>query len=179
MRFSALILFSSFMLAACQAASPVSGPSAFRSHKFPAPSFHVSAPSPVEPEVIMATAAPVISVQMINLAPLPAPEVTAAQEDILEIADAFTPIPASYEGFGEAVSGEELGEVRGTFAPDQGILGLLDAINANNNSTGSVTGNNVVSSAALTNNSGLVSIVQNSGNNVIIQNATLVNLSLQ
>lgn len=79
-----------------------------------------------------------------------------------------------------ALDSQELGAIRGAFAPsDSGILGLLDAINAHNNSSNSVTGSNIVNSSAFTNNSGLVSIVQNSGNNVIIQNATLVNLQLQ
>jgi hypothetical protein len=43
----------------------------------------------------------------------------------------------------------------------------------------SVTGNNTVSNGAFAGASGLATVIQNSGNNVIIQNATIVNYSAQ
>jgi len=41
----------------------------------------------------------------------------------------------------------------------------------------STTGSNTVSNGAFTNASGLATVIQNSGNNVIIQDATIVNYS--
>lgn len=43
----------------------------------------------------------------------------------------------------------------------------------------SMTGNNVISSGALTGITGVNSVIQNTGNNVLIQNSTVVNLTLK
>jgi hypothetical protein len=40
-------------------------------------------------------------------------------------------------------------------------------------------GNNVISDGAFNNSSGIASVIQNSGNNVIIQDSTVVNVSFQ
>jgi hypothetical protein len=42
-----------------------------------------------------------------------------------------------------------------------------------------VTGSNTISEAAFSNSNGLPMVVQNSGNNVLIQNATIVNVQLK
>jgi hypothetical protein len=56
-----------------------------------------------------------------------------------------------------------------------------------NNSTGAVTGNvasqlntgsNTISESAFSNSSGIPIVIQNSGNNVLIQNSTILNLQL-
>jgi len=41
-----------------------------------------------------------------------------------------------------------------------------------------ITGTNIISADALSNASGIPTVIQNSGNNVIIQNATIVNLRM-
>lgn len=57
-----------------------------------------------------------------------------------------------------------------------------------NNSTGTVqanvaenltTGSNTISQSAFSNSSGIPIVIQNSGNNVLIQNSTILNLQLQ
>ncbi|PSW21907.1 carbon storage regulator [Photobacterium sanctipauli] len=64
----------------------------------------------------------------------------------------------------------------------------LDNIHASSDMHGNVggnsaynntTGDNIIDNAALSDSSGVFNIVQNTGNNVLIQNATVVNLTLK
>lgn len=55
----------------------------------------------------------------------------------------------------------------------------IKGISAGNTVNDSITGNNIISSGALMESSGITSVIQNSGNNVLIQNATVVNLTLK
>ncbi|WGY46161.1 carbon storage regulator [Vibrio sp. ABG19] len=55
------------------------------------------------------------------------------------------------------------------------IYGTSTGNTANN----SVTGNNIMTAGALAGSSGINSVIQNSGNNVLIQNSTVVNLTLK
>ncbi|MGF1684517.1 carbon storage regulator [Photobacterium minamisatsumaniensis] len=50
---------------------------------------------------------------------------------------------------------------------------------AGNSAYNNTTGNNIIDGGALSNSSGVFNIVQNTGNNVLIQNATVVNLTLK
>lgn len=56
---------------------------------------------------------------------------------------------------------------------------MLNAKLFDNSATGNVTGNNTVTGGAFAGASGLATVIQNSGNNVIIQNGTVLNLTLQ
>nr|MBI1228764.1 carbon storage regulator [Cytophagales bacterium] len=78
-----------------------------------------------------------------------------------------------------AVEDENLNEMRGT-ALNPEILGIaiFDAVSANNSNTGTISGGNTIDAGAFSNSSGLSTIIQNSGNGVIIQSATLVNVSI-
>lgn len=55
----------------------------------------------------------------------------------------------------------------------------IKGISAGNSVNNSVTGNNTIASGALMESSGITSVIQNSGNNVLIQNATVVNMSMK
>jgi len=55
----------------------------------------------------------------------------------------------------------------------------LNGVSTGNVVNDSVTGNNIISSGALASSSGISSVIQNSGNNVLIQNSTVVNLTLK
>jgi len=48
-----------------------------------------------------------------------------------------------------------------------------------NQAAGNVTGNNLVTQQAFSGASGVPTVIQNSGNNVIIQNATVLNVQMQ
>lgn len=111
---------------------------------------------------------------------------TSEQQEKNEEAPAQSFSSASAAGsttldFGEeggVLNSEELGTIRGTFTPNQANLNLLEAIAAHNNNSNSVTGDNVISGETFNDTGGVVSIIQNTGNNTIIQNATIVNLNL-
>jgi hypothetical protein len=49
----------------------------------------------------------------------------------------------------------------------------------NNAATNVVTGSNYITDGAFTNSAGFPTVIQNSGSNVLIQNATIVNLQMQ
>ena len=78
---------------------------------------------------------------------------------------------------GELLSESELSKQSG-----QGGVMLTNAQLSNNviniNSSGNlINGNNVLSDNALNNVNGITSVIQNSGNNVIIQNSMIVNVN--
>jgi hypothetical protein len=50
---------------------------------------------------------------------------------------------------------------------------------SNNSANDIVTGNNSIDSGSFANSAGLPMVIQNSGNNVLIQNATIVSVQLQ
>lgn len=79
------------------------------------------------------------------------------------------------------VGDAELGESRGTFSPAD-ILNLdvatQNASSSNNSVVGGVTGSNVIGDSSFSNTQGLVNVIQNSGNNVVIQSSTIVNMTM-
>lgn len=72
-----------------------------------------------------------------------------------------------------------LNEMRGA-ALDIEVLGIaiFDAVSINNSASGTVSGGNVIDTGAFSNSSGLSTIIQNSGNNVLIQSATILTLDI-
>lgn len=72
----------------------------------------------------------------------------------------------------------------GTLAEKRGGAGIsdmkLNGVVADNQAVNiGVTGNNVINQGAFTNASGVPMLIQNSGNNVLIQNATIVNVEVK
>lgn len=90
------------------------------------------------------------------------------------------------EGFfaaADMVSDQELSEERGaadtTFTAETLGVAVLNGIAANNDSSGSVTGNNSISRDAFNNAQGVSFVVQNSGNNSVVNAAMVINLSIK
>jgi hypothetical protein len=80
--------------------------------------------------------------------------------------------------FGTAVSDKDLGTQRGgqdQFLNDMKLYAQL----YNNKAMSNVTGENFVTQEAFAGTKGFATVIQNSGNNVIIQNATILNLRMQ
>jgi hypothetical protein len=75
-----------------------------------------------------------------------------------------------------SMSSEDLADSRGAFSPSNSSV--LQANSSNNSVNNSVTGGNVISEGAFNSNSGLVNVIQNSGNNVLIQSSTIVNVQM-
>lgn len=79
-----------------------------------------------------------------------------------------------------AVSDHELDMYRGEGIDVTTInTAELDGTLNGNTATNSVTGENVISNGAFANTSGLSTAIQNSGNNVLIQNSTIVNVVIE
>jgi hypothetical protein len=74
----------------------------------------------------------------------------------------------------EIVSISELDENRGTSNPISASYAF--ATNSGNSSNGSVSEGNQIAGNAFANTSGIATSIQNSGNNVIIQSSTIVNV---
>jgi hypothetical protein len=80
--------------------------------------------------------------------------------------------------FGTAVLDEQaLAQYRGgtEVLNDMGLKGVV----SDNQAYDLSTGNNSITEGALAGSSGIPMLIQNSGNNVLIQNATIVNVQLQ
>ncbi|MDD5330837.1 MAG: hypothetical protein PHX38_12615 [Sulfuricella sp.] len=80
--------------------------------------------------------------------------------------------------FGAAIPDELLAANRGGQTLEINTNNL-DATLTDNQAISNITGSNLVSSGAFSSANGMNTVIQNSGNNVIIQNATILNLTLQ
>ena len=96
-----------------------------------------------------------------------------------EVRVAPTPANASAtSGWGEAAATERLDRTTGK---DDHINteAVLGGTVGNNTAINTVSGNNIIDSGSFANAQGLPMVIQNSGSNVLIQNATVINLRLQ
>lgn len=80
---------------------------------------------------------------------------------------------------GEPVSNQTLSHSRGGYAIESINLQDLNANLSDNLAYGNVSGNNYLTEQAFSGASGVPTVIQNSGNNVIIQNATILNIRVQ
>ena len=104
-------------------------------------------------------------------------------------ADALAPLPIPYLPYLEAVAQEGPSALGGAAVPerlatargrnDPTPSAALDAVVAGNSATDVVTGANIITNGSFANMSGLPVVIQNSGANVLIQNATVINLQLR
>ena len=126
------------------------------------------------PALALALAQGGLRVTVVDARPAP------SESALMQMAMNDTPVQEYEDDFATSdVSDAELDETRGTFSPDMLNKNVLDAISNGNSSVNTVSGANTVSAEAFSNTSGLVNLIQNSGNNVIIQSSTIVNLTLQ
>lgn len=86
--------------------------------------------------------------------------------------------PLETGSFGAPVTDQALSNYRGA----RDITFNLQDTEAqlyNNQAIATMSGTNQVAGSALANSSGMSTVIQNSGNNVVIQSATIVNVKLQ
>ncbi len=97
------------------------------------------------------------------------------------LAHAGSPDTTPVSSWGHPVPSAQLDAQRGGMDPGPVTINanMLNAKLFDNSATGNVTGNNTVTGGAFAGASGLATVIQNSGNNVIIQNGTVLNLTLQ
>ncbi len=98
-----------------------------------------------------------------------APSTAAAPESTTTRRSPFASKPMT----APALAGKRGGD--GSVVNDAQLKGVV----ANNQATNVATGSNVISDGAFAGSAGLSTVIQNSGNNVLIQNATIVNLQLK
>jgi hypothetical protein len=86
--------------------------------------------------------------------------------------------PAIVTGMGPAINTDQLGNYRGgtdIVSNDMQLRGMV----AGNSASYVATGSNTIDGGAFANASGLPIVIQNSGANVLIQNATIVNVQMK
>jgi hypothetical protein len=86
--------------------------------------------------------------------------------------------PADIDGFGQAVSAGTLGHYSGGYSVQAGVQTMIGTV-SNDTAVNVTTGTNTISGDSFSNASGLPSVIQNSGNNVLIQNGVIVNVQLK
>lgn len=99
----------------------------------------------------------------------------------VSMAHAGSPETSETSSWGHPVSSAQLDTQRGgtDAGPPTINANMLNAKLFNNSATANVTGNNSINDGAFAGASGLPIVIQNSGNNVIIQNGTVLNLTLK
>lgn len=124
-------------------------------------------PGAEQPGVAPPVAAPVVAAQPAGAQPV------AAHADgppaATEVAADAGPRPAQ---------DERLEQMRGGSDAPWSDMKLSGTV-ANNSAVNVVTGSNIVTDSAFSNASGLPMVIQNSGANVLIQNATIVNVQIK
>ena len=98
---------------------------------------------------------------------MPAP----AESATLAALGTATAIPESQLGDQSAMARIELGSI---VLNEQDVDGVVQG----NIATGNTTGNNSISDNAFAGAAGFATAIQNTGNNVLIQNSTIINVSL-
>jgi hypothetical protein len=85
---------------------------------------------------------------------------------------------AVVDGFGQAVSTDTLGHYSGGSSLVQNNNNLTGTV-SNNSATDVTSGANSIADGSFAGASGIPSVIQNTGNNVLIQNAVIVNVQMK
>lgn len=93
----------------------------------------------------------------------------------LEAAPVLSAVPVDVSGFGVPMASDSLDEYRGGFDLVKNDMQLSGTV-ANNTAVNVLSGGNSIAEGSFANSSGFPMVVQNSGSNVLIQNATIINL---
>lgn len=99
----------------------------------------------------------------------------------LGMAHAGSPETTELTSWGAPLPSTQLDTQRGGTDPGPVTINanMLNAKLFDNVATNNVTGHNTITGGAFAGASGFATVIQNSGNNVIIQNGTVLNLTLQ
>lgn len=87
-------------------------------------------------------------------------------------------LPSAVGGLGQPLSAEALDSHRGGFDVVKNDMRLSGSV-ADNTAAHVSSGGNYVGQGAFSNASGLPTVIQNSGSNVLIQSATIINVQFQ
>ena len=83
--------------------------------------------------------------------------------------------------FTDGLDDESLQNYRGMvgFSPENLSSSTVEAVSQGNVSNNSITGDNIFTGNALEGANGVISVIQNTGNNVAIGSSTIINVTLQ
>lgn len=106
-------------------------------------------------------------------------ESSAMAEEAVIVPVAKAAAPAVQPFGGKLLDPSALAKQRG--GTDPGVLSdlKLNGVVSDNRASNLVTGNNAITDGALSGASGVPLVVQNTGNNVLIQSATIINVQLK
>ncbi len=106
----------------------------------------------------------------------------AATQALLTVLTAHAQAPSAptdQAGFwGQPIAIDQLASQRGGASISRSEL-MLSGATADNSATNVVTGSNAIAAGSFANMSGLPLVVQNSGANVLIQNAVIIHVQMQ
>lgn len=104
---------------------------------------------------------------------VPCPEPASAGQE-------SPPGPAAGEiaGFGLAAAPSQLEDARGGTDTTTNTMNVNGTVGGNT-ATNVVTGTNTISAGAFTDAAGIPMVIQNTGSNVLIQNATIINVRME
>lgn len=94
-----------------------------------------------------------------------------------QVRNAVEPAGNRVDGLGPRVDAATLGSLSGGTELSQKMT--LTGTVSNNQTDHAVTGNNVISTGSFDGAAGLPMVIQNTGNGVLIQNATIISVKLQ
>ena len=129
----------------------------------------------------------IVLTSVVTVAALGVSPVAAADEEsqvvvaspIIPVVEAPVVVSAPTALFGvKPVDSKVLARKRGAGADVLNDMKLKGVV-ADNRVVNATTGNNIISDGSFANTSGLPMVVQNTGNNVLIQNATIVNVQVK
>lgn len=83
--------------------------------------------------------------------------------------------PIAVDGMGAVVDANKLDDQRGGYSTVDNEVGI-DGTLSNNVAKGTVSGSNMISDGAFDSAAGINTVIQNTGNNVLIQNGMVVNV---
>ncbi len=87
-------------------------------------------------------------------------------------------VAVAVSGFGVPLASGQLDSYRGGFDQVKNDMQLSGTV-TNNSAVNVMSGNNLIAEGSFANASGFPMVIQNSGANVLIQNATIINLQYQ
>lgn len=102
----------------------------------------------------------------------------AEDSTVAQMTPVVIEVTAAVSGFGVPLARDQLNVYRGGFDLDKNDMRLSGVV-TNNSAVNVMTGSNYIADGAFSNASGLPMVIQNSGSNVLIQNATIVNVQFQ
>lgn len=102
----------------------------------------------------------------------------AVPQAVLGEVETVKPETGFVSNFGMPVTLAELSELSGGFDQVKNDMQLSGVV-TNNSAVDVLTGSNYIADGSFSNSSGFPMVVQNSGSNVLIQNATIINLQYQ